>query len=99
MSKKKGIQRHESLKNLSRHHMIGLYVALKLKRAGTEKSRWTVEQIIQDADDFWNPDGQQHFAEEENILLPAYAPYGDMDQPLIQMMLQEHDEIREKMDQ
>lgn len=99
MSKKKGIKRHESLQDLSRHHMIGLHVALKLRRAGTEKSRWTIEQIIQDADDFWNPDGQQHFAEEEDILLPAYARYGDIEQPLIQTMLQEHKEIRKRMDE
>jgi hemerythrin-like domain-containing protein len=94
MTSKKGIKRHESLKDLSRHHMIGLHLALKLKRAGTEESRLTIEEIMKDADDFWNPDGQEHFREEEEILLPAYAQYKDINQPEIVEMLLEHVQIR-----
>ncbi|AIF44343.1 hemerythrin domain-containing protein [Virgibacillus sp. SK37] len=95
---KKGIKRHEVLKPLSRHHMIGLHLALKLKRAGTKESRWTVDQIIQDADQFWKPDGLRHFKEEEEFLLPAFAEAGDLDHPLIQLMLEEHEKIRANMD-
>jgi len=99
MTKRKGIKRHESLKDLSRHHMIGLHLALKLKRAGTEESRLTIEEIMKDADDFWNPDGQEHFREEEEILLPAYAQYKDINQPEIIEMLLEHVQIRSLFDQ
>ncbi|MFC4557796.1 hemerythrin domain-containing protein [Virgibacillus kekensis] len=97
MAKHKGIKRHESLKPLSRHHMVGLHLALKLKRAGTEESRLTVEEILKDAEEFWNPDGQQHFREEEEILLPAYAQYAEVDRPEITEMLLEHVRIRSKM--
>lgn len=97
---KKGINRHESLKPLSRHHMIGLHVALKLKRAGTEESRWSVEEIKQDTNDFWNPDGQEHFREEEEILLPVYSRFADIEkQPEIIEMLLEHVKIRAGMDE
>src|SRR5690625_7233055 len=94
---KQGIKRHEALQPLSRHHMIGLHVALKLKRAGTRESRWTVEQIISDARDFWEPDGNNHFREEEEILLPAYASYGNMYDPNIIDMFVEHAVIRSQM--
>lgn len=94
MSKRKGIKRHETLKPLSRHHMIGLHLALKLKRAGTEKSRLTLEEIVQDAREFWQPEGQEHFREEEEILLPTYAEFADINHPEIVTMLLEHVQIR-----
>lgn len=99
MAKHKGIHRHESLKPLSRHHMIGLHMALKLKRAGTEESRLTIEEIKQETNDFWTPNGQQHFREEEEILLPAYAQYAQVNQPEIIEMLLEHVKIRSQMKQ
>ncbi|MGM8364947.1 hemerythrin domain-containing protein [Virgibacillus sp. W0181] len=98
MNRRRGIKRHESLKPLSRHHMVGLHVALKLKRAGTEESRLTIEEIINDAKEFWIPDGQTHFREEEEILLPAYAQYANINQPEITEMLLEHVQIRMHMD-
>ncbi len=98
MAKRKGIKRHESLQPLSRHHMIGLHLALKLKRAGTVESRLTIEEIKQEADEFWNPNGQQHFREEEEFLLPAYAQYENVDRPEIIEMLLEHVKIRAQMD-
>lgn len=97
MSKRQGLKRHESLQPLSRHHMIGLHVALKLKRAGSKESRWTVEQTITDARNFWQPDGNNHFREEEEILIPAYAAYGNMYDPNITDMFVEHAVIRRQM--
>lgn len=94
VSKRRGIKRHESLKPLSRHHMEGLHLALKLKRAGTEKSKLTTEEIVQDARDFWEPDGQEHFREEEEILLPSYAAFANIHHPEIVAMLLEHVQIR-----
>lgn len=99
MTKRKGIKRHESLKDLSRHHMIGLHLALKLKRAGTEESRLTIEEIKKEADDFWNPDGQEHFREEEEILLPAYAQYEAINKTEIIEMLLEHVQLRSLFNQ
>lgn len=92
--KKKGIKRHESLQPLSRHHMVALYLALKLRRAGTEKSRWSIEEVYEDLKDFWEPDGNRHFREEEEILLVTSAQYITIDLPEIREMLIEHVQIR-----
>jgi len=97
MSKRKGIKRHETLKPLSRHHMIGLHLALKLKRAGTKESRLTLEEIVEDAYEFWVPEGNEHFREEEEILLPAYSAFGDINDHEIVTMLVEHVIIRAGM--
>ena len=35
------IDRYESLRPLSRHHMVALLLALNLRRVGTEKSKST----------------------------------------------------------
>ena len=97
MSKRKGIKRHGTLKPLSRHHMIGLHLALKLKRAGTKESRLTLEEIVEDAYEFWVPEGNEHFREEEEILLPAYSAFGDINDHEIVTMLVEHVIIRAGM--
>lgn len=97
MSKRKGIRRHKALQPLSRHHMIGLHVGLKLLRTGTEKSKISLEQIIEDTREFWFLGGQEHFREEEEILLPAYAAYADLNQSDIIEMLLEHVMIRSGM--
>src|SRR5699024_9820479 len=97
MSKRKGIKRHETLKPLSRHHMIGLHLALKLKRAGTKESRLTLEEIVEDAYEFWVPEGNEHCREEEEILLPAYSAFGDINDHEIVTMLVEHVIIRAGM--
>lgn len=92
--KRKGIKRHEALKPLSRHHMVGLHVALKLGRAGKKESKLTDEEIKKDVKEFWVPGGQQHFREEEEILLPTYAEHASVDRPEITEMLTEHVKIR-----
>ncbi|SFE36465.1 hemerythrin domain-containing protein [Alteribacillus iranensis] len=94
MGKGKGIKRHESLYPLSHHHHSALFLALKLKRAGTEEARDSVEKVWHDLKEFWEPDGQNHFREEEEILLPAYYEYGPIETPEIQEMLIEHVKIR-----
>lgn len=53
MTNRKGIHRHEALQPLSRHHMMGLHVGLKLSRAGTAESNIPTEQIIEDTMEFW----------------------------------------------
>ncbi|WP_246050132.1 hemerythrin domain-containing protein [Aquibacillus sediminis] len=94
MDKKKGIKRHETLYPLSHHHHDALFLALKLRRAGTEKSQLSVDELKNEVNQFWEPGGQQHFREEEEILLPAYAEYESIDQPEIKEMLLEHVMVR-----
>lgn len=92
--KKRGIKRHVALQPLSRHHMEALYLGVKLRRAGTEKSALTTEELVHEVKSFWDPDGERHFREEEEILLPTYAKYGDIKQEIIVDMLLEHVKIR-----
>ncbi|WP_404452303.1 hemerythrin domain-containing protein [Virgibacillus necropolis] len=97
-AKHKGIKRHEALYSLSHHHHHALVVALHLKQAGTEKSKLSLEEIKKEVQDFWEPGGLQHFREEEEILLTAYAQYASIDQPEIAEMLLEHIKIHAKID-
>lgn len=76
-------KRHEALQSLSHHHHHALVQALKLKRAGTDKSDHSLTDIQSDLEAFWYPGGNEHFREEEEILLPVYCRYASIDQPLI----------------
>lgn len=96
--KRQGIKRHEALHPLSHHHTQALFIALKLRQAGTEKSRFTTEEVKKDVQDFWNPEGNEHFREEEEILLTAFAQYASIERPEIVEMLLEHVKIRAQMD-
>src|SRR5699024_8021006 len=98
-NKRRGIKRHESLQPLSRHHMVALHVALKLSRAGDEDSRWSLEETYNDLKDFWEPDGQEHFREEEEILLVTYAKYHSIERIEFKEMLFEHVQIRALIEQ
>lgn len=98
--KRKGIKRHESLYPLSHHHHHALVLALKLKQAGTERSNMPLVDLKEEVIQFWENGGQQHFREEEEILLPAYAQVNQIeDQPVIGMMLVEHVKIRALVNQ
>ncbi|MFZ4450916.1 hemerythrin domain-containing protein [Salibacterium aidingense] len=92
------IKRHESLYSLSHHHHHGLFLALNLKRVDTEKARYTAEKVLENVRNFWDPGGVQHFREEEEILLPAFAQYASVDIPEIKTMLTEHVRIRALME-
>lgn len=96
--KRKGLKRHEALHPLSHHHTKALHMALKLNRAGTEKSRSSVKETIQDLRGFWEPEGRQHFREEEEVLLTAFAQHAPIDRPEITEMLLEHVGIRALID-
>ena len=96
--KRQGIKRHEALHPLSHHHTQALFIALKLKQAGTEKSRFPIGEVKQDVQDFWEPEGNEHFREEEEILLTAFAQYASIEHPEIEEMLLEHVKIRAQMD-
>lgn len=87
-------RRHEALHPLTHHHHHALVAALKLKRAGTGKSTLSIEEIKAELKAFWEPGGQEHFREEEEVLLPAYARHASLDLPEITEMLLEHVRIR-----
>ncbi|HET7627177.1 MAG TPA: hemerythrin domain-containing protein [Bacillales bacterium] len=90
-------KRHKVLHPLSHHHHHALVAALKLKRAGTEKSVESAEEVREALKHFWTPGGQEHFREEEEILLPAFARFASVDQPIIHEMLTEHVKIRARI--
>ena len=98
MTRKKGIKRHEALQPLSRHHMLGLHIGLKLSRAGTAESKISFDEILKDTKEFW-PGADEHFREEEEIVLPTYAKYGEINKQEIIEMLLEHVTIRSRMKQ
>jgi hemerythrin-like domain-containing protein len=87
-------KRHEALQPLTHHHHHALVVALKLKRAGTEESKLSSEEIRQALRTFWEQGGQEHFREEEEILLPAYARHETLHAPEIAEALLEHVRVR-----
>src|SRR5699024_11255671 len=62
------------------------------------KSKIYDKQIIEESLDFRYLREQDHFREEKEILLPAYAAYANVNQPEIIEMLLEHIKIRSAMD-
>jgi len=87
-------KRHEALIPLSHHHHHALVEVVKLKRAGTAESKFTIEEIKASLRAFWYPGGNAHFREEEEILLPAFAKFETVDRPEIIENLLEHVKIR-----
>lgn len=92
--KSRGIKRHKSLHPLSHHHHHGLVMAHRLMKAGTEESKFTNEALKQKLQEFWESGGNDHFREEEELLLPVYAKYESLDRPEIVENLLEHVLIR-----
>ncbi len=84
------MKRHDALAALSRDHHHALVVAQRLKRAGETTAAEAREAFL----DYWRADGQRHFREEEEILLPTYAGFADPDQPLVARVLIDHIRIR-----
>lgn len=92
-------RRHDALHPLTHHHHHALVAALKLKRAGTAESQLSMDEIKNELHHFWEPGGQEHFREEEEILLPVYAEHASLDCPEIPEMLIEHVKIRALVNQ
>jgi hemerythrin-like domain-containing protein len=80
------VKRHPALQELSRDHQHALAVALKARRA----EPGAAEALR----DFLEEEGYAHFALEERVLLPAFVPYGDVDDPRIARMLVDHVRLR-----
>jgi hemerythrin HHE cation binding domain-containing protein len=86
-------RRSEGLAELSREHHHALAQAMALKRASDESAVSVWEGFLA----FWNDEGNEHFVEEEGVLLPAYARAADPDHPIVRRTLLEHILIRAKV--
>ncbi len=97
------MKRHPGLHPLSQHHHFALIQALQIRRATQvplARRAAALRQAAQAFLRFWKKTGQQHFREEEEILLPAYARHTRLDQDAAVMrMLAEHAEIRGRVQQ
>jgi hemerythrin-like domain-containing protein len=84
------MKRHPALAFLSRDHHHTLVMARRLRRATGS----TASVLLRDFREFWVTDERLHFRLEEELLLPAYAAYGDPCEPAIIRMLVDHVVIR-----
>jgi hypothetical protein len=84
------VKRHPALAELSRDHHHALVVARALCRAVPEQQATAEASFGR----FWRADCRAHFRLEEELLLPAYAAYGDPRHPAVVQMLVDHMTIR-----
>lgn len=84
------MRRHPALQQLSRDHHHALVVAQRLKRATGS----TADEARVDFLAYWDPEGREHFREEEEILLPTCAGFIDPEHQLIAKVLTDHVRIR-----
>ncbi len=82
------MKRDEALRPLSREHLNALHAA-KVLREGSD-----LEAVTEVFFDFWESQGQRHFRIEEEVLLPHWARYAEVDRPGVARMLEEHLAIR-----
>lgn len=91
----KPIPRHEALQELSRHHHHALRTVLKIKKTVRQPlNDEQLSELREDVRQFWQNGGQEHFREEEEILIPTYARYASPRNEEVIEMLLEHVEIR-----
>jgi hemerythrin-like domain-containing protein len=84
------MKRSAALAPLSRDHHHALVVAARLRRATPETAADATDAFLE----YWERDGRQHFREEEEILLPAYAEHASPHRALVARVLVEHVQIR-----
>lgn len=82
--------RQPALQPLSHDHHQALAVALKLVRADVDDLAQVKRAFLR----FWEAHGRPHLRAEEEILLPAYAEFGDPADPLIERVLNDHLTLR-----
>ena len=88
------MKRDPALASLSRDHHQALFVAQKLRRATTQTADEARAAFLA----YWQGHGRAHFRLEEEVLLPAYAAYGDPHHPLVARVLCDHIAIRHRAD-
>lgn len=86
------MKRSDALAPLSRQHHQGLFAAMKLKRADAAGAAEARAAFV----DFWEREGRDHFRVEEEVLLPAYARYGEHDHPAVVRVLVDHVDLRRR---
>jgi hemerythrin-like domain-containing protein len=84
------MKRHPALAPLSRDHHHALVLAQRLRRAGAQDAAGAAEAFVE----HWMVQQRLHFRLEEEVLLPAYAAYGDPDHPAVVRTLVDHVRIR-----
>jgi hemerythrin-like domain-containing protein len=88
------MKRHPALAPLSRDHHHALVLAQRLRRAGEQDAADAAAAFL----GHWMEDERLHFRLEEEVLLPAYAAYGDPDHPAVVRTLLDHVRIRRDVD-
>lgn len=81
-------KRAEALQPLSRDHLVALLTAKALKEADDEEAARA--RFLE----FWDPHGAHHFRVEEEVLLPHWALFAEVDAEAVRRMLDEHLVIR-----
>ena len=84
------MKRHRALQPLSRDHHVALVAAQRLRRAAAGDADAARAAFLE----FWNEHGARHFRVEEDVLLPAFAAYGDPADERVVEMLVDHVRIR-----
>lgn len=84
------MKRHPALTPLSRDHHHALVLAQRLRRAGEQDAGDAAAAFLA----HWIEEERLHFRLEEEVLLPAYAAYGDPDHPAVVRTLLDHVRIR-----
>ena len=69
------MKRHPALASLSRDHHHALVIAQRLRRADEHDGPEAARAFLA----HWEREERLHFRLEEEVLLPAYAAYGDLD--------------------
>ncbi|EJY57117.1 Hemerythrin HHE cation binding domain-containing protein [Alicyclobacillus hesperidum URH17-3-68] len=57
------------------------------------------DELRAELERFWHNGGQEHFREEEEVLLPAYAKHAPLNRPEIVQLLLEHVQVRSMVSQ
>jgi hemerythrin-like domain-containing protein len=84
------VKRHRALQPLSRDHHVALVAAMRLRRATADDAAAARDAFLA----FWREHGALHFRVEEDVLLPAFAAYGDPGDARVVEMLVDHVRIR-----
>lgn len=82
------MKRAEALQPLSREHLAALLAAKQLREADD------LAAARMGFLEFWHEHGRRHFRVEEEVLLPTWARYAEVDEAGVKRMLGEHLAIR-----
>jgi hypothetical protein len=88
------VRRDPALARLSRDHHQTLVIAQRLRRATGATAAEARAAFL----DHWESHARHHFRLEEEVLLPAYAAFGDAHHHLVARALCDHVAIRQRAD-